>query len=166
MNDFERFEAELKRLAPAQPPEDFMARLQAARPQVHQRENPSAWRPKPLLWSGWWRWLAPVAALVVVALVLFSDPIWRSLRRQPAAASPLAIPSRLQGAASKVDLVQINNELVGSFDTIARLPSGEPIRFRCRRWIDQVTVEDTKSGMVVEERTPRLEVLPVRFETY
>src|SRR5690349_16347300 len=46
--ELQRFEAELQRLAPAQPPEQFIARLSAlASPQASLAEP----RPKPVLWS-------------------------------------------------------------------------------------------------------------------
>jgi hypothetical protein len=62
--------------------------------------------------------------------------------------------------------VQIDQALVWSFDAVARLPSGEPIRFRCREWMDQVVLSDRDRGVVFEQRAPRVEVVPVRFETY
>lgn len=66
----------------------------------------------------------------------------------------------------KADSVQIDRQLVASFDAVARLPGGEPIRFRCREWVDEVVLQDKARGLVVEQRAPRLEVIPVRFETY
>jgi hypothetical protein len=62
--------------------------------------------------------------------------------------------------------VQVNQELVSSFDVVAKLPTGEPVRFRCRRWKDQLVVTDKNSGIAIEESNPRVEVVPVRFETY
>ena len=56
--------------------------------------------------------------------------------------------------------------MVASFDAVARLPGGEPVRFRCREWADDVVVRDPARGIVIERRTPRLEVVPVSIETY
>ena len=58
--DYELFEAELRKLAPAKPPAELMAKLAAAAPaRVHQ---PSTTNYQP----SWWplfRWLAPAAAV-------------------------------------------------------------------------------------------------------
>jgi hypothetical protein len=66
----------------------------------------------------------------------------------------------------KADKVEFGQDLVATFDAVARLPSGQPVRFRCRQWSDQMVMRDSSKGLVIEERTPRLEVVPVRFETY
>jgi hypothetical protein len=66
----------------------------------------------------------------------------------------------------KADSVQIDEQLVGAFDAVGRLPSGEPVRFHCREWMDNVVLRDKTRGVVIEQRTPRVEVVPVRFETY
>ena len=66
----------------------------------------------------------------------------------------------------KADTVEIAREWVGSFDAVARMPGGEPVRFRCREWTDAVVWRDSAHGIVVEQRTPRLEVVPVSFDTY
>jgi hypothetical protein len=68
--------------------------------------------------------------------------------------------------ALKADNVEFDQQLVASFDAVARLPSGQPVRFRCREWADAVVLRDSASGIEVEQRTPRLEVVPVSFETY
>jgi hypothetical protein len=78
--------------------------------------------------------------------------------------SPVAVAPASQ--SFKADGVQINRELVSSFDAVARLPTGEPIRFRCRKWMDRVVLEDKRRGLVIQQSSPRVEVLPVRFETY
>jgi hypothetical protein len=66
----------------------------------------------------------------------------------------------------KADSVQIDEQLVGAFDAVGRLPNGEPVRFHCREWMDNVVLRDKTRGVVIEQRTPRVEVVPVRFETY
>jgi hypothetical protein len=66
----------------------------------------------------------------------------------------------------KADEVQVDQELVSSYDVVAKLPTGEPVRFRCRRWKDQLVVTDKSTGMSIEQNNPRVEVVPVRFETY
>jgi hypothetical protein len=66
----------------------------------------------------------------------------------------------------KADDVQIDEQLVSTFDAVAPLPSGEPVRFRCRQWLDEVVLRDSKRGVEVTRRVPRVEVVPVSFETY
>jgi len=78
----------------------------------------------------------------------------------------VSLPAAKAAPALKADNVQIDQELLSAFDTVARLPSGEPVRFRCRTWMDQVVLTDKQRGVVIEQRTPRIEVVPVRFETY
>jgi hypothetical protein len=67
---------------------------------------------------------------------------------------------------AQADDVQIAQDLVSSFDTLAKLPGGEPVRFRCRQWVDKITLSDNTHGLVYEQRTPRVEIIPVGFETY
>ena len=68
--------------------------------------------------------------------------------------------------AMKADDVKIDQRLVSSFDAVARLPGGEPVRFRCENWMDQMVLKDSSKGWVVNNRQPRFEVVPVGFETY
>jgi hypothetical protein len=68
--------------------------------------------------------------------------------------------------ALKADDVEFDQQLVAAFDAVARLPGGQPVRFRCREWADAVVLRDSARGIVIEQRTPRLEVVPVSFETY
>jgi hypothetical protein len=70
------------------------------------------------------------------------------------------------GSPLKADDVQIDEQLVSTFDAVAPLPSGEPVRFRCRQWLDEVVLRDSKRGVEVTRRVPRVEVVPVSFETY
>jgi len=66
----------------------------------------------------------------------------------------------------RADNVQINQDLVSTFDTVEPLPNGEPVRYRCREWMDTVVVRDSRKGLEVARRVPRIEVIPVRFEAY
>jgi hypothetical protein len=200
--DPELFEAELRKLTPARPPAELMARLVEARP-VHveqtaqapngfgvrqssgafasadvtpQRQRagalqdavapnhsaraavsqPSTLNPQPLLWL-LLRWLAPAAAVAALAAALLAW--WPHEKGELQRAKALA-------SASKPDEVEIDRQLVALFDTVAQLPSGQPVRFRCRQWSDEVVFRDPAGGLVVERRTPRLEVVPVRLEVY
>lgn len=157
--DFQRYEAELRRATPARLPEHFMARLRAAKPLTEPVRRPrlrfsageiGSWRL--------WRWLAPAMAAVVAGLLLVRTDFnskSRTKQKSPAPSSGL-----------KADDVQVDQELVSSFDVVARLPDGEPMRFRCRKWRDQCIVTDTNHGVEIVRNSPRVEVVPVRFETY
>jgi len=160
-NEQELFEAELRRISPARPPADLMARLMAAGPPDMMRHE--AERPVVPGLRAWWLvrlgWLVPAAAVVIAAL-----GVWR-VRLSPARVSWQTRAAAV-APALKADDVRIGRELISEFDAVARLPSGEPFRFRCCQWMDEVIVGDKARGIVIEQRTPRVEVVPVRFETY
>jgi hypothetical protein len=92
--------------------------------------------------------------------------VWLLRPTPPAAGVAQTLTAVPKKPTLKADRVEIDRQLVGAFDAVARLPSGEPIRFRCRQWMDQVVFRDSSRGVVVEKRSPRLEVVPVGFETY
>jgi hypothetical protein len=183
--DNDLLEAELRRLSPAPPPAELMTRLleagargsempaslgarqrigaphdPAAPNRAANLPQPSTLNPQPL----WWlvlRWIAPAAAVAaLIAAVLVWWPPSAGLRSQ---AQPPVASSQ---AAPKAEAIEIDQQLVALFDAVAELPGGQPVRFRCREWTDDVVVRDPARGLVIERRTPRLEVVPVRFETY
>jgi hypothetical protein len=160
MNDFdqEKFENELRGLKPAPPPGEFVARLIESRPlpQPELRREPR----RPLTFNRWlplFRWLVPAAALVMVA-----GAVWRWTPKTTASGDTATAAS----AGLKADDVQVGRELVSAFDAVTKLPTGEPVRFRCRQWMDEVVLRDKESGMVIQQRTPRVEVVAVRYDTY
>jgi hypothetical protein len=150
-------ETELRRLPPSAVPPDLMARLRAAR--VEPEPARSAAAERAVRWWDWvigWRglaWATPVAAVWLLWLA------WR----------PAAVPGRVilaEAHGIKADAVQVDHSLIASFDTVAQMPDGEPVRFRCREWQDDVVVHDGANGVLITQSTPRVEVVPVRFETY
>jgi hypothetical protein len=154
----DRYEAELRRTPPAPVPEQLMARLKAANPctEAAQRED----RQPVAIMPGWWRawrWLAPALAVAVAGLLV----VRASFRARSVEEARLAATYGL-----KADDVQVDQELVSSFDVVAKLPGGEPVRFHCQKWNDQVVVTDTNREVEIEQNSPRVEVVPVRFETY
>jgi hypothetical protein len=177
--ELERFETELRRLRPSLPPPDFLQRLKSetaalvAERRAEAKAAAPATQPEktavhaavgasqPEAWSAWrslaLRWLVPATAVLVVGAVIWrgSPPAERSKGSQQSASAPV-----------KADDVQINQQLVSTFDAVAPLPSGEPVRFRCREWMDEVVLRDSRRGVEVTRRVPRVEVVPVRFETY
>ena len=159
-HDLESLEAELRQARPATPPADFLRRLQAITPPPAKAAPPQPVRSPAAAGTvpGWrslvLRWLVPAAALVVLGFLAWRIPAGNQSGHVPA------------GAPMRADNVQIDQELVSTFDTVAALPDGEPVRFRCREWMDEVVVRDTRRGLEVARRVPRVEVIPVRFETY
>jgi hypothetical protein len=175
-NDLERLEAQLRNVSPARPPAAFLQRLKSETPAlVAKRRAHTTFAPQPAQpvrtaapetvraseaasWSSWvslvMRWLIPAAATMVVGAV-----IWRV--NLPTARAPETSSTPL-----KANDVRIDQELVSTFDTVAQLASGEPVRFRCREWMDEVVLRDSRRGVEVARRVPRVEVVPVRFETY
>jgi hypothetical protein len=157
MNDLERFEQELRSLTPARPPAEFIARLRELEPPVpapRRAEHLAHWN-----WAHLLRWLIPATALLVAA-----GFVWlKFVHTGSHGGRPLAVSV---SPPLKADSVQIDEQLVGAFDAVGRLPDGEPVRFHCREWMDNVVLRDKTRGVVIEQRTPRVEVVPVRFETY
>ena len=161
MNEMEqeRYEAELRHMPPARLPEHFMARLQAAKPGTKAARgrplHPAARIPE---WRSVLRWLAPAMVVALAGLLAGRANFapWSSLKKQTLAAA----------SGLKADNVQVDEELVLSFEVVAKLPGGQPVRFRCQQWKDQLIVTDNNRGVEIERNSPRVEVVPVRFETY
>jgi len=155
----ERFESELRRTPPARLPGQFLATLKAAKPCAEpmrrERHQPASIIPD---WRRAWWWLMPALAVAVAGMVVVQAKFRAgSIVQKKALAATYGL---------KADDVQVDHELVSSFDVVAKLPGGEPVRFHCRKWNDQVVVTDTNGGVEIEQNSPRVEVVPVRFETY
>jgi hypothetical protein len=136
-----------------------MARLRAARPSVEPVLGIRIWRASGMPgWGGVFRWLAPALTVAAVVLFLVKAYFIFGSRLNP---KPPAIAAGL-----KADDVRVDQELVSSFEVVAKLPGGQPVRFRCRQWRDQLILTDHRRGVEIEENSPRVEVVPVRFETY
>jgi hypothetical protein len=160
----ENFESQLRRTKPATPPEDFAARLLAAEPKagVGVESEPSVPQIPDFLrmLRRTLRWLIPATAVALVTMF-----VWHGSRQ---AGSVTNSRTGAVAAASllKADDVKIDQKLVSSFDAVARLPGGEPVRFRCENWMDQVVLSDKSRGLRVEDSKPRFEVVAMGFETY
>lgn len=163
--ELEAMELELRRTRPARLPDDFAARLRAAEPKMNVGFEPAPSAPPISIYLRTLRqslrWLIPATAMVLVLTMT-----WKM--NPPFAVQPSVSKSTMVAAppALKANDVKIDQRLVSSFDTVARLPGGEPVRFRCENWVDQLVLTDTSRGLVVENSQPRVEVVPVGFETY
>jgi len=187
--ELEKFEAELRNLKPARPAEELVVRLEAelqarhgsgltvperAAP-VEPRRGKFAWMARGRLLGGWFRfqaegtrllsarifwWLAPVGcALIIGAVLMLRNEGVHS--GQPGQATELSARSTAAG-----DNVEIDRQLVAAFDAVARLPDGEPVRFRCHEWVEAVVWRDPAGGVEVESQAPHLEIVPVGLETF
>jgi hypothetical protein len=164
MSEFDpkQFEHELQTLRPAKPSPKLLEHI---RVQLRVQSNP-VWQPVRLAtpqfrWNLAWRWLVPASALAAVAaLVLFAQSAARRAETQP---QPRAASKQ---PMLKADKVEIDRQLVADFDTITETPGGQPMRFRCEQWLDRVRLRDSAAGLTIERTTPRVEIVPVRFETY
>ncbi|HEV2207922.1 MAG TPA: hypothetical protein VG167_04055 [Verrucomicrobiae bacterium] len=162
-SDFERFEQELLRITPAQPPPEYLGQLLRLPETAARKPVAAPWASlgdavrASLVWR--LRWLIPAAALAVAIGLVWTRPAPRLSRIRGTVAAVPFLPL-------KADSLRVHEHLVSSFDAIGRLSTGEPVRFRCREWMDEVVVSDKDRGFVLEQRTPRVEVIPVRFETY
>ena len=156
-NEEHQVEASLRKLSPAAVPGQLMERLRAAkiaRP-LPRRPAPApvtSWANTIFGWHGW----TFAGAVGAVALI-----VW-------VAGFALKTPgiARAPEHGLKANAVQVGHSLVASFDTVAQLPNGEPVRFRCRQWEDRMVVHDDAQGVMITKDTPRLEVIPVGSETY
>ena len=164
-NESENFERQLRHTRPARLPANFAARLVAAEPKPSAGVEPAPPAPstadclRTLRLS--LRWLIPATAMALAVMVAWHDTSPFTSRPAGSPAGP-AVPAPLL----KADDVKIDQRLVSSFDAVARLPGGEPVRFRCENWMDQVVLSDKSRGLVVENRKPRIEVVAMGYETY
>jgi len=159
--ELESFEAELRKLRPAKPRGELMHRLVA--------ENRASDGPRglpkeqsPVEWAAiLLRWFAPATAAAVIIGVIVVRNHYAS-KGSPRTVPPTTASAPLVAAND----LEFDRQLVASFDAVAELPGGEPVRFNCRRWRDRVTYRDPIHDLVIERTIPRLEVIPVRMETY
>ena len=156
----DRLERELRDLTPSPFPRELSERLEQAWnrgdqvPAPRQCDWPSAIR------RSWLRWLAPAAAAVAAAFALILLLGHQGIRGHATTKTATA------PAALNANDVEIDRQLVASFQAVATLPGGEPVRVRCREWMDQVVLRDAARGLTIEQRTPRFEIIPVELETF
>jgi hypothetical protein len=164
MNEFdhEQFEAELKALRPKgaseQTLDGIMTEVRASR-RIKIMRGPATSASAPA--SNFFRWLIPATALAVVATVIVVHH--RGDHSEDSEVKHISSAARVP---LKADKVEIDRQFVSNFDAVARLPTGEPVRFRCEQWTDKVRLRDSARGLMLERTTPRLEIVPVRYETY
>lgn len=168
-HDLDRFEQELQALKPGRPPKEFANRLSLAVTNGIRALNPEAEKISEVRRTHFsqlaaqvrfhLRWLAPATVVVLASIAVLRSDLLGPRHTMPGTAAVLT-------PALKADDVRIDSTLVSSFDAVASLPDGEPVRFRCEEWMDEVQLKDTSRGLVYNQRVPRVTVVPVCFETY
>jgi len=163
MSDFDPggLEKEISKLRPAKPPQELLRRLSAAVPPAQRQRT---LRVSGQRFGSWLPGIGWAAAATAAVLILIGLVHHRPLRTPEGDQAHLPVKS--PNAPLKADNVEINRQLLTSFDAIAQLADGEPVRLRCREWQDAVVLRDSARGVVIERHAPRLEVIPVRLETY
>ena len=159
----EQVEAELKRLQPCKPQQHRLNSIVDQLPSqqsITRGETASQRLSRSLTW--FLTWLAPAGAVAALCAGLYLKH--QRITPPQKLGSPTATAS--SHPVLKADRVEIDRQLVADFHAVAKLPSGEPVRFRCEQWMDKVRWRDSAKGVVIEQTTPRLEIVPVRFETY
>jgi hypothetical protein len=158
-HELERFESELRRARPARLPDQLAERLNSGKPGIEasSRKENFAERSQPGRWRMLW-WVAPALAASAVGLLVARPKSHSESPSNKVVVAATHMP--------KADEVQLDQELVSTFDVVAKLPGGEPVRFRCRKWNDHLVVTDTNRGVEIVQNSPRMEVVPMRFETY
>lgn len=173
MNDPELdvFETELKKLRPAKAPGELITRLMEGRqhapvPTPTRKDG----RAHPgLLWKRVLWVLAPAGtALVFLVVLLNSDrSSTRAERTSTAPKSPVQVTSAPEAAREEAeDALEIDRYLVASFETVAESPERGPVRLRVDQWLDTVVFKDADTGIAIERHIPRVQVVPVRLESY
>lgn len=167
--DLDSLEKDLHRLRPAAS-EEFVNRLVACRPprsearEPMRRANFFEQMRMPLDRIGFWlRWCAAPAALVCIIGI-----VWFRPEPPPTLvdASGTNRAQQLTEIPAGVGQVEIEHDLVDSYEMVADSPAGVPVRFRLDKWRDTVVYRDPRTGLAVERRSPRFEVVPISLETY
>jgi len=160
-HELETFAASLRQIKPGRLPEEFHERLRSV---PWQPVVPPIAHRQPIAVTanfGWlWRSLIPATAAIIIAVV------WLGRQSSNSTRSPQTPPLASTAPSLEVDTVEWSQELLSSFDAVATLPSGEPVRFRCQQWQNKLTLDDQKQGLLVENWSPQIVVVPVRFESY
>ena len=163
--DPELFEKELRKLEPAGAPKELTHRIGEAALAVPSTRRFREEAKKGYQTSAWWqrlRWLAPATAATAVLLSLLAH----KPETQPQDHSESATVIDLPKPMLKANMVEIDEHLVASFDAVARLPDGAPVRLRCREWRDEMVLRDSARGITIERQSPRFEIIPVRYDVY
>ena len=163
MSDHElnSFETELRRLRPASAPDAFVTRLQEVSGGDTACDKTATPVRTPVsvvpIWRNWLKWLAPVAG---AALLL----VWVLVQRPDQEPAPVELAEN--SPPPIIEEVELDKQLVAAFEGVAETPGGMPLRFRCYGWQEALTLRNASGDIEVEQRAPRLEIVPVGFDVY
>lgn len=162
-DELRALESELKHLRPRRLPLGFQERLLERSPEASPA-TPA--RPDRTLafWRSWRRLVFPLSAGALAAVLLLVWPV-----RPPVPPLKTGDVQNVEPAfptPASTDQVEFDSQLLASFDAVAELPGGIPVRFECRQYEDRVIFHHANADLTVERSVPRLEIVPVRFETY
>src|SRR5579859_2389699 len=157
--DPESFEKELARLKPAQPPEALLNKMAQSAGRGVESDGWAGTFVRPGHWWTWLRWAVPASAGLAILVGVVAHRPEKALPESRGIAPGLAAKPLI-----KDDNIEIDQQLIATFDAVGQLPDGEPVRLRCQQWVDGVTLRDSARGVVIERQVPRFEIVPVRFE--
>ena len=157
-DELQSLEAELKRLRPAAPNRDLLARLERdlAAP-LTRRAVPFRW-----LWVG----ALPIAATLAVLIALAARNRPPSAAVPPPAATPLASATPAAEPSAIFKPVAAENVLYAAQDEgLVTLADGTPARREQLNYVDTITWQNPRTHATVRWSVPREEVrvVPISF---
>lgn len=152
-DELQQLEAELKRLRPAAPSRQLLARLDRELAAPARRAAPTWW-----LWAG----ALPIAAALAVMITLAArrDSPRPANAPQEIAAVPALAPAAFQPVAAENVLYAAQD------DGLVTLADGTPARRERLNYVDTITWKNPRTNASVRWSVPREEVrvVPVSFQ--
>ncbi len=173
-DELSQLEAELKRLRPAAPTRDFLARIECelSTPSAAPVAAPVVRRPAPL----WWLWAAVLpaaAALAVIGTVAVRHrlpSVAKAATASPTLAtvapSPDTPPTSRESAAAFKPVAAENVLYAAQDEGLVTLDDGTPARRERLNYVDTITWKNPRTNALVRWTVPREEVrvVPVKFQ--
>jgi nitroreductase len=170
-DDLQQLEAELKRLRPAAPTRDFLARVARELDEPVPVKRPAR-RAAPL----WWLWAGalPAAAALAVMVTLATrhrtspaatpQPI---VIAAPSPSKPTPAEELIAESAAAFKPVAAENVLLAAQDEgLVTLEDGTPARRQRFNYVDTITWKNPRTNASIRWTVPREEVrvVPVKFQ--
>jgi hypothetical protein len=163
-DDLSQLEAELKRLRPAAPTRDFLARIERelAAP-IAQRVATPVRRAAPL----WWLWAGALPAAAALAVMITLATRSRPPVAAPTTAVVQALPTPAPESIAAFKPVAAENVLYAAQDEgLVTLDDGTTGRRERLNYVDTITWKNPRTNASVRWTVPREEVrvVPVKFQ--